>query len=570
MTTLMPFRDHRAVDGKLVLDLRAQSGTASCGDRVPERRHCTADQRVKEPMTKTPYRARVVLDEDRILGVLDPRLFGSFVEHMGRCVYTGIYEPGHPAADEHGFRTDVEELVRDLGVTLVRYPGGNFVSGYRWEDGIGPRELRPRRLDLAWRAIETNQVGTDEFLRWAERNSLSPMMAVNLGTRGIQEAADLVEYCNVASGTYWSDLRRANGRKDPWNVPLWCLGNEMDGPWQTGHMSASQYGELAAEAGKAMKLVDPTIELVACGSSSHRMPTFGYWESEVLERAWDVVDYISMHAYYEEHDGDRRSFLASGAAMDGFIRGVVNTIDAVAARKHSRKTVNVSFDEWNVWYHSRFESAGLPQIDEAGPRIEDVYSALDAVVVGDLLVTLLNHADRVRIGCLAQLVNVIAPIMTETGGPAWKQTTYHPIAAVTSARGNVLAADVTAEPLATQRYGDVPALSAAAVHDPTTGTVTAYLTNRSDRPVEVTLDFNGAGTLEVRSCQALVADQAGPRGRETAHDVHLRELPVGAAEGRRAVVTVPGESWVVLGSELTRAGESTDRAATALGAAAVR
>ena len=511
-------------------------------------------------MNQTTLRARVVLDEDRIVGALDPRLFGSFVEHMGRCVYTGIYEPGHPEADEYGFRTDVEELVRDLGVSLVRYPGGNFVSGYRWEDGIGPRDRRPRRLDLAWRSIESNRVGTDEFLGWAERNSLSPMMAVNLGTRGIQEAADLVEYCNVGSGTHWSDLRRSNGRDEAWNVPLWCLGNEMDGPWQTGHMSAAQYGQMAAEAGKAMKLVDPNIELVACGSSTHTMATFGYWESEVLERAWDVVDFVSMHAYYEEFDGDRRSFLGAGADMDAFIRGVVATIDAVGARKHSTKQVNISFDEWNVWYQSRFEAGGLPEIDDAGPRVEDVYSTLDAVVVGDLLVTLLNHADRVKVGCLAQLVNVIAPIMTEPGGPAWKQATYHPIAAMAGARGNVLVADVTAEDIATRRYGDVPAISAAAVHDPATGQLTAYLTNRADRPAEVSVDFRGAGHLHVQSCRALAADHEGPRGRLAARDVSLSDLPVQVDGDRMVTVTVPPESWMVLASRILTGQDPADRA----------
>jgi alpha-N-arabinofuranosidase len=495
-------------------------------------------------------RARVVLDEERLVGALDPRLFGSFLEHVGRAVYTGIYEPDHPSADVHGFRTDVQQLVRDLGVTLVRYPGGNFVSSYRWEDGIGPREQRPRRLDLAWRSFESNQVGTDDFLGWAERNALSPMMAVNLGTRGIQEAADLVEYCNVESGTQWSDLRRANGRQEAWNVPLWCLGNEMDGPWQIGQMSAAQYGRLAAEAGKAMKLVDPTIQLVACGSSAHDLPTFGYWESEVLERAWDVVDYISMHAYYEELDGDRRSFLGSGADLDAFIRGVVATIDAVGARKHSRKQVDISLDEWNVWYLSRFLSQGVAELDESGPRLEDVHSTLDAVVVGDLLVTMLNHADRLKVGCLAQLVNVIAPIMTEPGGPAWKQASYHPIAAVTRARGNVLAAQVTTHEIPTQRYGDVPALAAAAVHDPVTGELTTYLTNRADRATEVSVEFRGSGRLRVQSCRGLVADHHGPRGRREAHDVALSDLPGWASQDQLVTITVPPESWLVLASRV--------------------
>jgi alpha-L-arabinofuranosidase len=333
-------------------------------------------------------------------------------------------------------------------------------------------------------------------------------------------------------GTHWSDLRRSNGRTQPYGVPLWCLGNEMDGPWQTGHMSAAEYGRIAAEAGKAMKAVDPTIELVACGSSGHGMPTFGYWEADVLERAWDVVDYLSMHAYYEEHDGDRRSFLAEGAAMDAFIDGVAATIDAVAARKRSRKRVQISFDEWNVWYLTRHQADGLPEIDEAGPRIEDTYSALDAVVVGDLLISLLNHADRIGVACLAQLVNVIAPIRTEPGGAAWRQTTFHPFAAVaTLARGRGLVTRVRAPEIATDRYGDVPALAAAASHDPETDRAAVFVTNRSAQPVPV--EIRG---LRVGSGRVLGADDRG-----------LRPLPVEPTDdGVR--FTAPAESWTVLSS----------------------
>ncbi|NIS34846.1 MAG: alpha-L-arabinofuranosidase, partial [Actinobacteria bacterium] len=242
-------------------------------------------------------------------GEIDHRLFGTFVEHLGRCVYTGIYEPSHPSADEHGFRRDVAELVRQLGPTVVRYPGGNFVSGYRWEDGVGPREQREPFLDLAWRTIEPNEVGVDEFLQWCERMDLEPMMAVNLGTRGVDAAAALVEYCNGEAGSRWADLRVANGRAEPYGVKLWCLGNEMDGPWQVGHKDADDYGKLAAAAGRAMKLVDPSIELVACGSSSMDMPTFGSWERTVLSHCIEVVDHISMHAYYEQFGDDRASFL---------------------------------------------------------------------------------------------------------------------------------------------------------------------------------------------------------------------------------------------------------------------
>ena len=286
------------------------------------------------------------------------RLFGSFVEHLGRCVYTGIYEPGHPTADEDGFRGDVLALTQELGVSVVRYPGGNFVSNYRWEDGVGPRDRRPVRRDLAWRTIETNEIGVDEFIKWAGRAGVEPMLAVNLGTRGVAEALDLLEYANHPAGTTLSDQRVANGAPDPHGVRLWCLGNELDGPWQTGHKTAAEYGRLAAETARAMRQAEPDLELVACGSSHSSMPTFGSWEATVLEEAYDVVDYISLHAYYEEFDGDPGSFLASAVDMDRFIDAVTATADHVRAKLGTSKRIDLSFDEWNVWYLSRFQNDG--------------------------------------------------------------------------------------------------------------------------------------------------------------------------------------------------------------------
>ncbi|HEY0620962.1 MAG TPA: alpha-L-arabinofuranosidase, partial [Kribbella sp.] len=298
--------------------------------------------------------ARLVLDAGFTIAPVPRRLFGSFVEHMGRCVYTGIYEPDHPTADEAGLRGDVLDLTREVGPTVVRYPGGNFVSNYRWEDGVGPRAERPRRLDLAWHSIETNQFGLHEFDDWARKVGTEVMMAVNLGTRGLQEACDLLEYTNHPGGTYLSDRRVANGAAQPFNYKLWCLGNEMDGPWQVGHKTALEYGRLANETGKAMRLIDSEIELVACGSSNSAMPTFGSWESTVLEHCYDTVDYISLHAYYEERDDDPLTFLASAVNMDAFIESVISTADAVRARGRHKKKVNLSFDEWNVWYISEF------------------------------------------------------------------------------------------------------------------------------------------------------------------------------------------------------------------------
>ncbi|MQY14050.1 Intracellular exo-alpha-(1-_5)-L-arabinofuranosidase [Streptomyces sp. RB5] len=426
-----------------------------------------------------PRTARFTVDPDFTVGEVDPRLYGTFVEHMGRCVYTGIYDPAHPTADAAGFRGDVAGLVRELGTPLVRYPGGNFVSGYHWEDGVGPAADRPRRLDPAWRSIETNRVGTNEFLGWARGLGLAPMMAVNLGTRGIDAARSLVEYCNHPAGTAWSDLRISHGAREPHGVRLWCLGNELDGPWQTGHKTAVEYGRLAAEAGKAMRQVDPAIELVACGSSGAGMPTFGSWEREVLEQAYDEVDYLSLHAYYEELDGDRASFLASGAGMDAQIADVVATADHVRAVKRAKKRMRLSFDEWNVWYAQRFAGERNLETAEVPRLIEDTYSVTDAVVVGSLLMTLLRHADRVAIACLAQLVNVIAPIRTEPGGASWRQTTFHPFALTARhAHGRVLHTTATGPLLDTPRYGEVPALDHVVTYDEESGALTVLAANR--------------------------------------------------------------------------------------------
>lgn len=389
--------------------------------------------------------ARFTLDPAFTIGEVDPRLFGSFVEHLGRCVYTGIYEPGHPSADDAGLRTDVLELVRELGVTAIRYPGGNFVSGYRWEDSVGPVEDRPRRLDLAWHSTETNRFGLSEYIAFLRKlgPEAEPMMAVNLGTRGVAEALELQEYANHPSGTALSELRAAHGDKEPFGIRLWCLGNEMDGPWQTGHKTAAEYGRLAAETARAMRQADPAVELVACGSSGQAMPTFGAWEATVLQETYDLVDYISLHAYYEPADGDVDSFLASAVDMESFIENVVATADHVGARLKSKKKINLSFDEWNVWYLSQWEeharTFGQTDWPEAPRLLEDSYSVTDAVVLGSLLIALLRHADRVTVACLAQLVNVIAPIMTEPGGPAWRQTTFFPFAQASKyGRGEVL------------------------------------------------------------------------------------------------------------------------------------
>jgi alpha-N-arabinofuranosidase len=427
--------------------------------------------------------ARIVVDPAFAVGEVDERVFGSFLEHMGRAIYGGIYEPDHPTADEDGFRGDVLDLVRELGVTIVRYPGGNFVSGYDWEDGVGPRDRRPVRLDLAWRSIEPNLIGTDEFVTWARRAGSEPMLAVNMGTRGIDAARSLVEYCNTPGGTRYADMRRANGHPEPHRVHVWCVGNEMDGPWQIGHKDAVAYGKLANETAKAMRLVDPSIELVMCGSSHSRMPTFGAWEDTVLDLTWEHADHISVHSYYDpDRFADVDAFLACSRDLDRMITSVAATADAVAARKGSRKRIGLSVDEYNVWYQTANPHFARERADfEHAPGIaQDVYNVADALVVGCLLITLLRHADRVRMACLAQLVNVIPAISTLDGGPAWRQTTFFPfLHAARHGRGTVLRVEPDAPTYEVPDEGAVPVLEATAVHDAEAGQVTVFAVNRS-------------------------------------------------------------------------------------------
>lgn len=414
------------------------------------------------------------------------RTFGSFVEHMGRCVYTGIYDPDHPTADQHGLRGDVRDLVREQGVTVVRYPGGNFVSGYQWEDGVGPKDQRPTRLDPAWHSIETNAFGLDEFVTWAESAGVEPMLAVNLGTRGPREAMDLLEYANHPGGTRLSDLRRAHGRQQPYGIRMWCLGNEMDGPWQIGHQTADEYGRRAAETARAMRMIDPGLELVACGSSGPDMPTFASWEAKVLEHTYDQVDFVSAHLYHEEHDGDLASFLASSVGMDRFIDDIVATCDYVRAKTRSTKRMSVSFDEWNVWYMRDFLATGVPtEWVQAPPLSEDDYTVADAVVVGSSLISLLRHSDRVTVACQAQLVNTIGAIRAERGGPAWRQTIFYPFAYTARyARGTVLRVHADAPVLDTPGTGRCRRWTS---WPPTTPTPTRWRSSRSTAASRSTL-----------------------------------------------------------------------------------
>ena len=448
----------------------------------------------------------VVIDSDRQIAPIDRHLFGSFLEHLGRAIYEGIYDPKSKFADSNGFRTDVMKEVRDLGVPIIRYPGGNFVSGYHWLDGVGPKDKRPTVLDRAWNTLETNQFGTNEFVTWARQVGAEPLFGLNFGTGSSEDAAALVEYCNVPSGTKWSELRRSHGYAEPHAVKYWCVGNEMDGPWQIGHMPAREYGIKSADAARQMRVIDNSIKLIACGSSGPFMPTYIDWDRTVLEECYEDVDGISLHRYWgntEETNNDSSKYLAMNLAMDRQIQEIVSVCDTVRARKRSGKQLFLSFDEWNVWYRARTGDAVDGHRKQAPHLLEEPYNLEDALLVGGLVNSLIRHSDRVKVACLAQLVNVIAPIMTNENG-IMRHSIYYPYSwAIKYAQGRALSVSpqgptyevaslgrpIESIGLPVPGFGDVPYLDVVATLDPANKTAAIFLLNRDlekERDLQIT------------------------------------------------------------------------------------
>jgi len=478
-------------------------------------------------------KTKLLLDKDYTVASLGKRLYSTFVEHLGRCVYEGIYEPGHPSADKDGFREDVRVLVRELGFGAIRYPGGNFVSGYNWLDGIGPRASRPKRLDYAWFSIEPNEIGIDEFCDYAKSVDSEVMYAVNMGTGTPQDAGYVVEYANFPGGSYYSDLRIQNGHKEPHNIKLWCVGNEMDGFWQTCHLDAHDYGKKALETSKIMKWVDPSIELCVCGSATSVLPTYPEWDRIVLEYVYDKVDYISLHRYYENH-GDELDFLASFHEMNDFIRTVAATADYVKALKRSKKTMMLSFDEWNIWYQAKMR---LKQWEFAPHILEDNYSLLDALAFGGLLCTLINNADRVRIACLAQMVNVIAPIFTEKGGKAIRQTTFYPFAmAANNCLGTALRPMGKTPFLESKSYGEVSAIPNAAVWNEARGEINIICVNISGEQQALELDLRSFGKARLAEHQVLAGDLSAVNTPENPERVKPRFMDCSKASAEELLL----------------------------------
>ncbi len=461
--------------------------------------------------------ARVAINQARFRSQLDRRLLGSFLEHLGRAVYTGVYEPGSPLADAKGYRKDVIAAVQELGVPIMRYPGGNFVSGYHWQDGVGPRAQRPTVLERAWNSLETNQFGTNEFLEWCKLVGTEPLLGFNLGTASVEEAVAYVEYCNYEKGTKWSELRRSHGYDQPHKVQYWCMGNEMDGPWQMGRLTAREYGRKARDAARQIRVIDPGLKLIACGSSNTILPTYLEWDREVLEECYDQVDGISLHNYYGNTPAltgnDPARYLAMNLDMERQIHEVAAVCDYVQGLQKSPKRLWLSFDEWNVWYRARGSRFANGQGKFAPHLLEEVYNLEDALLVGGFLNTLLRQSDRVRVGCLAQIVNVIAPLVTNETS-VLRQSIYFPYAwALKFAHGKVLELQVEGEtyPIKAEglradfaRNDQVPYLDVVATLDETDGRVSLFMLNRDlEAEREVSLDWRDPLPIRVLFCETL-------------------------------------------------------------------
>jgi alpha-L-arabinofuranosidase len=490
-------------------------------------------------------KAQVLLDTNRTIAPISPQLFGGFVEHMGRCVYEGIYDPSSPLADSRGFRTDVMEALRDQAYTVIRYPGGNFLSGYNWLDGVGPKNQRPRRRELAWQSTETNQFGTNEFMEFCSAINAAPMLAANMGTGSIQSAADLVEYCNAPVGSYWSDLRASHGYRDPHNVRYWCVGNEMDGPWQIGHLEADAYGNKALEAAKMMKWHDPSIETILCGSSSDKMLTYPEWDRTALEIAWEHVDYHSMHYYAGNREDDTPSFLASAVPLEHFVDTLEGTLRYVKAKRRSKHDVFLSWDEWQVWYKGDPMHGNWT---EAPHLAEEVYNLEDALVVAQWLNVFLRKSNVIKIACVAQIVNVISWLQTRTDG-LLKQPSYYVFKLVSNfARGQALDVSVKASQLETNMYGAVPALDVSASYDEQTQQGAIFLVNRSvTESVTTNLVWQDGKKVQIEKAYQLAGNDPKAINSWDAPDrLVANAIPAPFVENSSTTLQLPPLSFTVL------------------------
>ena len=493
---------------------------------------------------QTPLRARIKIDTERVIGDIDPLIYGNFIEHLGRCIDGGVFEEKSRLSDANGFRRDVLEAARKLNVSILRWPGGNFSSNYHWRDGIGPRDQRPPRLEMAWGTVESNRFGTHEFLTYAEMLGTQPYICANLGTGTWTEAQQWVEYCNSAEDTAMTRLRKQNGRTEPWKVKYWGLGNEMDGPWQMGHRSAEDYGKFALEAAKLMKWTDPNIKLIAAGSSNYGADVdWTAWNRTVLDFLKDHADYLAIHRYVGNPQNDYDGFLASSVELDERIKITEGVIQAAVSRQTNHRPIYIAWDEWNVWYRAR----GAQQ---RGRRIlEERYNLEDALVVATFLNSFVNHANIVKIANMAQLVNVIAPMFTNDEG-MFLQTIYYPLQLFASnTKGKAVELYVDSPRYKTARYDGVPYLDASAGWD--NGSLVLNVVNRHrDQAIEAELEaqdkqFTGAVTVSEVNGSDIKAENDFNKT-----NVKTVERTV-TAEGRKLRYSFPAHSFTMLKARLS-------------------
>ncbi len=482
----------------------------------------------------------VILDRAYRIAEVDPRIFGGFLEHLGRGVYEGVYQPGAASADENGFRQDVLGALRGLNMTAIRYPGGNFASGYHWMDGIGPKQQRSTVRELAWQSIEPNQFGTDEFIQLSRQMGWMPMLTVNLGTGTPEEARNWVEYCNSPAGTRYADLRCRNGSQVPHQVNLWFLGNELDGPWQLGHIPAEEYAILAQQAAKMMKDTDPQIETIACGSSTMSGSTYMEWDRTVLEYIGGQADYISLHRYIDNRSGNTADFLAATNSIDRRIEDMEAVCRIVQAKTRSKKRHALCFDEWNVWYRSMVPEDMNGRGKFAPHLLEEHYNLEDALMVAGFLNSFIRHADSVKIANLAQIVNVIAPIITR-GDQLLRQSIYYPFAMFASRKQGVAIQPVVVGPAyESPSYGSAAYIDASAILGE--GVLHTFLVNRNlHETAEVEVDHAG-GWIE-GTASAEVVSGPHPQARNTFEDPGLiradRLQTVHVHRGKAKVILPP-------------------------------
>jgi alpha-N-arabinofuranosidase len=471
---------------------------------------------------------RITLDPHFSIAAVDPRVYGGFLEHIGRAVYEGVYDPKSVHADADGFRGDVLGAIRKMRYTAMRYPGGNFASGYHWMDGVGPRSRRPKIRELAWQSMEPNEFGTDEFVKMSKLMDWTPMMTVNLGTGTPEEARNWVEYCNSPAGTLYADMRAANGSAQPYDLRLWCLGNEMDGPWQIGHVPADQYAIRAQQAAKMMKDTDPNIELVACGSCTTGLPSYMEWDRTVLEHIGSFAEYVSLHRYVGNESNNTPDYLAVTNSIDQQIEEMDAVCRYVQARLRSKKRHYLCFDEWNVWYRARQEEHTNGRGKFAPHLVEEEYNLEDALVAAGFLNSFIRHADVLKIANIAQIVNVIAPILTR-GDEMLLQSLYDTFVMYATRRdGTALMPSVYGPGYESKSYGYVNNIDTSAILGD--GVLHIFVTNRSlDETAPVGLALGGINLQRVQSAEIVTG--AGPKALNTfAQPGVVRARPFQAVE----------------------------------------